>query len=137
MKVETKSISVRTSHDHEYIDVTEMLGEFVRKAGVKTGILSVFCPHTTAAVVIQESDSTIHKDTEDALKRLLPLDNRYRHDAEGPLNATAHIKDQLLGPSLSIPVRDGQLSLGYWQRVFFLELCEARDRTLELTLIGD
>jgi len=137
MKVYWKTISVETSRDHEYVDVTSELEQFVQESSVQHGLLNVFCPHTTAAVVVQEDDFSMHQDTEDALKRLFPLDIAYRHNMEGNLNATAHIKNQLVGPEVTLPVREGKLLLGTWQRVFFLELCEARSRRLELTLIGE
>lgn len=137
MKIKTGTVSVRTSHDHQYVNVTEELVAFIQESGIQTGMLNVFCPHTTSAMVINEVDTDMHEDTIEFLKTLLPLDKSYRHNMEGSLNATAHIKNHLIGPEVTIPVRNGALALGTWQQVFFLELCEARDRRLELTVIGE
>jgi secondary thiamine-phosphate synthase enzyme len=137
VKTRSKTLSVKTSRQHDYVDVTSELNAFISETGVSEGVLNVFCPHTTASIVVQEQDIDVQEDSREFFLSLLPLDKKYHHNAEGSQNATAHLKNQLVGPALSLPVREGRLALGTWQKVFFLELCEPRNRRLELTLIGE
>ncbi|MCD6522985.1 MAG: YjbQ family protein [Candidatus Diapherotrites archaeon] len=137
MKVKTKRIRVKTRHDHEYIDITDEAQSFVKETGINQGILNIFSEHTTAAITIQEADEDMHSDTKEFLKDILPLNKKYRHDYEGNINATAHIKNQLFGSSTTIPIINGNLALGTWQRIFFIEFFKARNREVILTIIGE
>lgn len=108
--------------------------------GVAIGIAHVFIQHTSASLTINENaDPTVRMDFEDHFNRLVPEDTAmYRHVHEGPDDMTSHIKSSLLGPSLSIPVRNGRLCLGTWQGIY---LCEHRDRAagrnLMITVWGE
>lgn len=136
MLIKTKTLDVRTEKVHDYVDITKKVKKTIKDAEIKTGIANIFCKHTTSAVVIQEKDKDVHKDTEDVLKRLLPPDANYHHSGEGPTNATAHVKNQILGPSITVPIRKGKMELGVWQRIFFIELFEPRNRKIEITILG-
>jgi len=93
--------------------------------------------HTTAALTIQENDTSVHEDTREILDELVPLDRRYRHSYEGNANATAHIKNQLLGSNITLPIINGKIALGTWQRIFLIELFEARHRKIAVSIIGE
>ncbi|MDQ8043999.1 MAG: secondary thiamine-phosphate synthase enzyme YjbQ [Solirubrobacteraceae bacterium] len=107
---------------------------------VRTGLLHVFCLHTSASLTINESASPdVRVDLESTLNRLAPEDDpAYTHTLEGPDDMPAHVKASLLGPSLTIPVHGGRLVLGTWQGI---QLAEHRDhggsRSLVLTLHGE
>jgi secondary thiamine-phosphate synthase enzyme len=106
---------------------------------VRLGLLNVFLQHTSASLTINENVSPeVRRDMESIVNRLVPESGRYAHDLEGPDDMPAHMKASLLGPSLTIPVRDGRLALGTWQGIY---LCEHRDqggpRQLMLTLNGE
>jgi secondary thiamine-phosphate synthase enzyme len=106
--------------------------------GVLNGLLTVFCRHTSASLLIQENaDPDVRRDLLTALDRLAPREAGYVHSTEGPDDMPAHIRTMLSGVSLSIPVVDGQMVLGTWQGVY---LAEHRDRPhardLILHLIG-
>jgi secondary thiamine-phosphate synthase enzyme len=121
-----------------FIEITEALSRWLFGTGVLNGLLTVFCRHTSASLLIQENaDPDVRQDLLTALDRLAPREAGYVHSTEGPDDMPAHIRTMLSGVSLSIPVVEGQMVLGTWQGVY---LAEHRDRphtrTLILHLIG-
>jgi secondary thiamine-phosphate synthase enzyme len=134
----------------QLIDVTDDLVSLVSTSNVENGIAHVYSPHTTCAVVINELESGFLDDFADALAELAPEQRYYRHDdlairtqgieqdtAEYP-NGHSHIRAGLLASSSqSIPILDGRLLLGRWQRVFLCELDRARPRKVFMQVIGD
>ena len=116
----------------QFLDITDEVAELVRVAGLREGVASVFSRHTTAAVCIQEAEPLLLDDLREFLARQAPADEHYRHndfrvrtvhmhDDESP-NGHAHCLQLLLGTSESVPVADGELLLGTWQRIFLVEL---------------
>ena len=106
---------------------------------IRAGLLHVFIQHTSASLSINENaDPDVPADLESSFNAIAPEDFPYRHTCEGPDDMPAHVKASLLGSSLTIPIREGQLALGTWQGIY---LCEHRNRasrrTLVLTLHGD
>jgi len=109
-----------------FTEITEALSRWVFGTGVLNGLLTVFCRHTSASLLIQENaDPDVRRDLLTALDRLAPREAGYVHSTEGPDDMPAHIRTMLSGVSLSIPVVDGQMVLGTWQGVY---LAEHRDR---------
>lgn len=138
MKFFRETIELNTKKSFQYINISDKVQDIVNKSKIKDGIVFVNTAHNTATVILQEADSSIHEDTKEIIEELIPLDRNYRHAYEGNLNATSHIKNQLIGNSnLTIPVKDGQLALGIWQQVFFLELLEPGRREITVTVIGE
>ena len=128
-----KELKVRSRFREEMIDITEEIEKFVREEELRNGFIVLYVPHTTAGLVINEGfDPDVSKDLIEMLKRLIPKDGDYRH-AEG--NSDAHIKSAILGESKIIPVKDGRLLLGTWQRVFFFEGDGPRNRRVILGAI--
>jgi secondary thiamine-phosphate synthase enzyme len=121
-------IAVETRSREELVDVTALVGEAVRRAGVGEGVCCLYVPHTTAGITVNENaDPDVRRDLLAALARLVPRSGPYHH-REG--NADAHVKASLVGHSALIPVQDGRLALGTWQGVFFCEFDGPRRRTL-------
>jgi secondary thiamine-phosphate synthase enzyme len=137
MKVFQKDIRIRTKGANEFIDITEKVEEIVREAKVKNGIAALSSLHNTACLIIQENDETIFEDMKKFFDKILPLNEKYSHSYEGSLNATAHLKSNLLSQSLTIPINNGELVLGTWQRIIFVELFEPRERTVFVTIMGE
>jgi len=137
MIVYQKEIVIKTKHVYDFIDITDDIKKILKDSGIKNGLLSLFSLHNTACLIIQEYDKTIFKDIIEFFDRILPLDKKYHHDYEGNINATAHIKSNLLSQSLNIPIKDGNLVLGTWQRIIFVELFEPRDRKIFVTILGE
>src|SRR5688500_7644672 len=103
----------------------EVLAALPELAGVRIGLLHVFIQHTSASLTINENaDSDVRSDLESSLNALAPEDFPYVHTLEGPDDMPAHVKDSLMGSSVSIPVSSGRLLLGTWQGIY---LCEHRN----------
>ena len=138
MKFYRGIIELKTERYFQYVNLTDRIQNVVNESGIKDGMVFVNALHNTASVIIQEDDSTIHEDTMDIMEELTPLKREYRHSYEGNVNATSHIRNQMLGNSnLTIPLKDGKLVLGTWQQVFFLELLEPRNGKVVVTVIGE
>jgi secondary thiamine-phosphate synthase enzyme len=124
---------IRTSAKREMIDLTARVAEIVARAGVAEGLCSIYTPHATAAIVVNENDDpNVCVDVLDALDRLVPA-GIWRHDrVDG--NAASHIQATILGPGETVPVRDGTLLLGTWQAVMLVELDGPRQRRVVVTV---
>jgi secondary thiamine-phosphate synthase enzyme len=131
---EPETFDIKTTTREEMIDVTALVRAAVKRAGVQEGVAVVFCPHTTAAVTVQEnSDPTVKSDMVAHMRRLVPKDAPFKHAED---NSDAHIKSSLIGVSSSIPVTGHKLMLGHWQAIFFCEFDGPRDRRLIVKVIG-
>lgn len=124
----SKTVSVSTRSRTEFVDITGKVQQVVSESGVKEGTCIVYVPHTTAAVTINENaDPSVRRDILSSLNKLVPFDDAYTH-MEG--NAAAHIKASIVGSSEAIIVKDGRLSLGTWQGIYFCEFDGPRHRTV-------
>ena len=132
-----EEFTISTTKKQELIDITDKINSIVKKSKVKSGICNVFAAHATAAIIINENyDPNICLDLIDALNKLIPS-GIWRHDRiDG--NADAHIKSAILGPSETMPIKNGELELGQWQSCMFAELDGPRsNRRIIVTIIGD
>jgi len=125
-------LRIRTAAKRVMVDLTARVAEIVARSGLAEGLCSVYVPHATAAIVINENDDpNVCTDVLDALDRLIPA-GIWRHDrVDG--NAASHIQATLLGPGETIPVKDGRLQLGTWQAVMLVELDGPRERRVLVT----
>ncbi|MGC9529254.1 MAG: secondary thiamine-phosphate synthase enzyme YjbQ [Candidatus Bipolaricaulaceae bacterium] len=140
------SLIVPTKRSPQFIDITAEVQRKVAESGVQEGLALLFCRHTTAAVRINENEPLLIHDMEEFLKRVAPRDLYYRHNDFGIRtdnmtedecpNAHAHCQHLLLGASEMVPVEDGRLLLGQWQRVFLVELDRPRDRIVDVQVMG-
>jgi secondary thiamine-phosphate synthase enzyme len=122
-----KRISVKTSQRTEFVNITGRVEAAVVELGLKDGIITVFVPHTTAGVTINENaDPDVVHDLGLALDRMVPWSQAGFLHGEG--NAAAHVKASLMGSSVQIHVHGGRLQLGTWQAVYFCEFDGPRDR---------
>jgi secondary thiamine-phosphate synthase enzyme len=122
------------------IEVTRRVGDWVDAQDIATGLLTVFCRHTSASLLIQENAAAaVRQDLEAFFEQLAPEDpNRYAHDDEGLDDMPAHLRTALTGVSLSIPLIGGRLQLGTWQGIYLFEHRRSpHRRELALHLIGD
>ncbi|HWF77497.1 MAG TPA: secondary thiamine-phosphate synthase enzyme YjbQ [Caulobacteraceae bacterium] len=122
------------------VEVTREVDAWVRETGLREGLLTVFCRHTSASVIIQENAAAaVRSDLEAFFEQIAPEDpSRYRHDDEGPDDMPSHIRTALTGVSLGIPLIGGRLALGTWQGVYLFEHRRAPPtRQLALHLIGE
>lgn len=126
---------VDTRSTVELVKITSQVQNAVSDSGMKDGICVVFCPHTTAAITINEgADPSVVDDMRMELNKIIPFEDGYHH-LEG--NSAAHIKTTLVGPSEMIIVEDGRLQLGTWQSIFFCEFDGPRHRSVWVKLMPD
>lgn len=121
-----KSFTVQTNRRSEFINITHQIQSAVKAMDIKDGVITVFVPHTTAGITINENaDSDVISDILKTLDRLVPWNGDYDH-TEG--NSAAHVKASLVGSSVRVIVTSGQLQLGTWQGIFFCEFDGPRIR---------
>jgi len=121
-----KVLSLATQRRIQWVNITRQVQAAVGELGLRDGTVTVFVPHTTAGVTINEqADPDVPADINATLARLVPEHDAYRH---GEGNSDAHIKASLLGSSAAVLVRDGRLQLGTWQGIFFCEFDGPRQR---------
>ena len=139
MKQATDTIQIGT-RGPGLVDFTHQVTSFVNSQKIDTGLLTLFIKHTSASLTIQENaDPDVQIDLKNYFEKIVPYSKTdYIHSSEGADDMPAHIKAALLGPSVTIPIKDGRLHLGTWQGIY---LCEHRDRggsrRLVVTLHGD
>jgi secondary thiamine-phosphate synthase enzyme len=122
VKQVTHQLRIQT-HGKGFYEFTREIESWMRDKHTRTGLLTVFCQHTSASLVIQENaDPDVVADLSDFFSRLVPEDTRlYRHTAEGPDDMTSHIRSALTQTQLTIPIHEGKLALGTWQGVYLFE----------------
>ena len=141
-----KKISLITKKQFEIVDITDQVKSAVLEAKVKSGLVVVFCPHTTAGVRLNHNEPLLMQDIMKALYRLVPIDTSYNHDLfevrqnvapNERSNGHAHVKAFLLGSSETLPVDKGELALGGKQSIFFVEMDGGRDREVVVKILGE
>lgn len=138
MRQSTTTLEVSTS-GRSLIEITREVVRWAADQQVDTGMLTVFCRHTSASLLIQENAAhEVRSDILDWLDRVAPEDGGWAHDDEGPDDMPAHLKAILTGVSLSIPVVNGRLALGTWQGIYLAEhRARPHRRQVVLHLIGE
>ena len=122
------SFSVRTQKHTQFLDITREVQARIDGLGIKDGVVTVFVPHTTAGITVNENaDPSVTADISAALERAVPWEALYKH-TEG--NAAAHVKASLMGSSVQLIVDCGRLLLGTWQAVYFCEFDGPRSRSV-------
>jgi secondary thiamine-phosphate synthase enzyme len=128
-----QKIKIKSNRREELIDITKEVKNYLIESNIKNGIITLFVPHTTAAITINEnSDPNVKMDIVNFLRKLIPHDYNFAH-IEG--NSDAHIKSSLIGNSLTLMVEDGKLLLGTWQDIFFCEFDGPRDREIWIKIL--
>ncbi|MFH2115956.1 MAG: secondary thiamine-phosphate synthase enzyme YjbQ [Spirochaetota bacterium] len=132
---ETQEFQVSTQSRTELLPITTLVEQAARRSGIREGLCTVYVPHTTAGVTINEqADPDVAADILAYLDRLVPKDPRFLH-REG--NSDAHIKALITGSSVRIPIRAGRLTLGTWQGIYFAEFDGPRQRSFSVSCLGD
>ena len=127
--------TLKTSARNQFVEITDRVREAVVASGVRSGLCVVYCPHTTAAITVNENaDPDVVHDMLLYLNRTVPKEQPGFRHAEG--NSDSHIKASLVGPSVTLVVNDGDLVLGRWQGVYFCEFDGPRTRTVMVQVVG-
>lgn len=130
-----KALNFSTTKRLEMLDITDKVNELIKNSGIKDGIAVVYCPHTSAALAINEStDDNVNEDIMNALARLFPHDDKmYTHVGT---NADSHIKMAILGSNHTVIIEDKEVKLGRWQALYLCELDGPRDRKVLVKMIA-
>ncbi len=126
-------LRVSTGKLKEIVDLTERVQSLIRQAKLRDGLCALFVSHTTAALTTGEIGEGTEQDLLEVVEQIIPS-IRFRH-AHDPSHAWSHMAASMLGPSLTLPVVDGQLALGTWQSVMLVETDGPRERTVHVTLL--
>lgn len=139
MPIKTLSISLRTQGNADVHDITDQVAGNVQQSGLKDGIVTIFCSSSTSALTTIEYESGAVSDLRRLFEEIVPQQREYAHNErwhDG--NGHSHVRAALLGPSLTVPFVDGQLSLGTWQQIIYVDFDNRpRQRKLVVQLIGE
>ncbi|MEO0189624.1 MAG: secondary thiamine-phosphate synthase enzyme YjbQ [candidate division WOR-3 bacterium] len=128
-----EKIKISTKNRNELVDITGEVKKIIEKNKIKDGVIHIFCPHTTAAITINENyDPSVQEDITNALEKLIPYRGNYSH-TEG--NADAHIKAAIIGSSRTLFIENGKLAFGTWQGIFFCEFDGPRTREIWVKIV--
>ncbi len=129
-----ETIQVSTQGKQDFQDITDRVQSAVNAAGIQDGICYLFCPHTTAGIILNENwDASVQHDLGVGLNRISPSRPEYRH---GEGNSPAHLKSSLVGAAQFVPVENGQLVLGRWQGIFLADFDGPRTRKIYVKVIA-
>ncbi len=137
MKAYTKYLWFNTEKRKDIIHITNDVEEAVEESGIKEGFVLVSAMHITAGVIVNDNESGLHKDIFEWLEKLAPYGPDYNHHRTGEDNGDAHLKSILVHHEVILPITDGRLDLGPWQRVFYLEFDGRRRKRLIIKVIGE
>lgn len=146
MILKTQKLILESKKQFELIDLTGKVGEVLNSSGITNGTVTVFSPHTTAAIKLNHNEPLLIQDIMKMLYRIVPVDINYSHDlfeirtgieAGERSNGHAHVKAFLLGSSETIPVADKKMMLGDRQSIFFVELDGGRMRDVVVQIVGE
>ena len=139
MKVISESMSLTTKGYNDMIDVTENVINKLADSGLQDGLATMFVPGSTGGFTAIEHESGLVEDFSAMMERLIPQEAHYHHDARwGDGNGFSHVRAALLGPSLTVPFRNGRLNLGTWQQIIFVDFDNRpRSRNIVLQFMGE
>ncbi len=137
--IQTSHIELSTRGNADMHDLTSDVRKIIEKIGLRSGLVNLFTPSSTSAITTIEFESGALDDLRRALDQIAPPDADYKHNLRwGDYNGHAHLRAALLGPSLSIPVVEGRLSLGTWQQILFIDFdTRPRSRRLVVQIVGE
>ncbi len=127
-----ETIRIETVSHTQMIDITSKVADLVRNSGISSGVCTVFIPHTTAGITLNENtDPKVQKDFLNEINKIVPMDDHYEH-MEG--NSAAHLKASLIGSSIDIIIEDNTLVTGTWQGIYFCEFDGPRTRKIYIKI---
>jgi secondary thiamine-phosphate synthase enzyme len=136
MRAHTEYLTFHTKARRELIHLTPMLSQILLRSGIKDGFLLVSAMHITAGVFVNDDESGLHRDIWKWLEGLAPKKDDYEHHKTGEDNGDAHLKSLLVHHESIVPVTEGRLDLGPWQRVFYAEFDGQRDKRVIVKVMG-
>ena len=147
MKTANKIIEIQTKEQFDIIDLTDKIKSFIKETGISNGLINIQSLHTTATVFVQEKEPLLLEDIKKYLERIVPQSINYNHDdfdrrtvnicEDECRNGHSHCKAVNLPTSITLNLIDGQVQLGRWQKILFIELDRARERKAQIQIIGE
>lgn len=140
MTISSHSLEVAMKGDSQMENLTSSMKDILNKSGVQNGTFTLFVKHTTASVMIIEDEPGIRADTQSFWNAMIPAKPDWQHNTrnQGEDNGHSHLRGQLQGPSLTIPIIDGTLTLGTWQQIVMIDFdTRARTRELIVQIMGE
>ena len=137
MKFQTEYLTFTTSKHREYIHITPQVETVVRKSGVREGMVLVSAMHITAGVYVNDNEDGLIEDIDQWLEKLAPFRRDYHHHQTGETNGDSHLKSMLVHHEVIVPITNGKLDLGPWQRIFYAEFDGQRPKRLIIKVMGE
>jgi secondary thiamine-phosphate synthase enzyme len=137
MRFLTEHLTFNTKKHREYIHITPQVEAAVKKSGVKEGMVLVSAMHITAGVYVNDNEFGLIQDIDKWLEELAPFREDYHHHDTGETNGDSHLKALLVHHQVILPITDGKLDLGPWQRVFYAEFDGQRPKRLVIKVMGE
>ena len=137
MKSHTEYVTFNTRQRRELVHITGRVADVVHKSGVQEGFVLVSAMHITAGVFVNDNEPGLHEDIWEWLQDLAPYGPDYRHHRTGEDNGDAHLKSLLIHHQVILPITEGQLDLGPWQRIFYAEFDGRRPKRTVIKVIGE
>jgi secondary thiamine-phosphate synthase enzyme len=139
MSVYFDELNVETNGEVDIVDITDDVQKIASKSKIKNGIACIFVPGSTGAVTTIEYEPGLMKDFPRALQKIAPKGEHYdHHETWNDDNGHSHVRASIMGPSLTVPVKDGKILHGTWQQIVFVELdTRPRERTISVQIVGE
>ncbi len=139
MRFSHTALEFSTRGNAEIVEITDDLRRALESSGMSSGLVNVFVPGATGAITTLEHEPGVCRDFQELFDRLAPAEGDYHHNRrQVDSNGHSHVRAALLGPSLTLPFREGRLMTGTWQQVVFVDFDEVpRQRQLLVTIIGE
>lgn len=137
MRFHTEYLVFKTKEHREYVHITPQVEAAVKKSGVKEGLAFVSAMHITAGVYVNDHESGLIEDIDQWLEKLAPFRKEYKHHQTGEDNGDSHLKALLIHHEVTLPITEGKLDLGTWQRVFYAEFDGRRNKRVIIKIMGE
>jgi len=137
VKFKTEHIWFNTANKREYIDITERVENILRESGVREGMILVSAMHITSGVWVNDHEDGLLRDIDEWLEELAPFKPDYLHHRTGETNGDAHLKSLLVHHQVIVPVTDGRLDFGPWQRIYYAEFDGKRRKRVIIKVMGE
>ena len=137
MKFHTEYLTFHTKTKRAYVHITPQVETILRKSAVKDGMVLVSAMHITAGVYVNDNESGLIEDIDEWLEELAPFNADYRHHQTGEDNGDSHLKALLIHHEVIVPVTNGKLDFGTWQRIFYAEFDGKRDKRVIVKVMGE
>jgi len=137
MKIQTEYLTFHTKTKRAYVHITPQVEAILKKSGIKDGMVLVSAMHITAGVYVNDNESGLIEDIDQWLEGLAPFRPDYRHHQTGEDNGDSHLKALLIHHEVIVPVTNGKLDFGTWQRVFYAEFDGQRDKRVIVKIMGE